>query len=150
MTDRNQLWEENSSSSSSVEYKGMPFGSFVAMWSGAPLPNREVLVSSRVRVVDAGIVEHFFQELGVRDVELEIHRAIIGPFSGKETKTVASKETEGEGDCWFRGFVLIVLPVKRRDGAKPRTPPHPDKTNWTKFLYTWEIRSAKTKTYRNF
>ena len=64
----------------------------------------------------------------MRDVDLEIHRAIIGPFPSKETKIGASQETEREGDCWFRGCVLIVLPVIRRDGAKP-SPPTADKTN---------------------
>lgn len=38
------------------------------------------------RVVDEGIIEHCFQDLGVRGVELEIHRAIIVPFPGKEKK----------------------------------------------------------------
>jgi hypothetical protein len=33
---------------------------------------------------------------------------------------------EGEGNCWFRGLALIVLPVIGRDGAKPRQPPAQD------------------------
>ena len=48
------------------------------------------------RVVDEGRVELCFQKLEVRGVEMEIYRAITGPFPGKETKSGASENIERE------------------------------------------------------